>query len=236
MLPTIPLFPEASSALRTARHAALFDLDGTLVRTAIDFPGMRAAMRDLAGRYAPSAAEALAATTDPLAIVDAVVAALDDPATRVDARREAIAIIEGFEEKGCARPQPILGAPQLLQRLRGERAVAVGVVTRNTRRIAQRLLCQMRLPYDVLIAREDTPRFKPHPEPVVRACLSLDTSPLHAVMIGDFWTDIAAGRAAGVRATIGICWPSAEDRFQRCPPDFAVTSLEAAAALLLGEE
>lgn len=213
-------------------RAALFDLDGTLVRTFIDFPGMRRAMHDLAERH--GAGEAVAEETDTLGILEKAAAVQADPAAF---RREANRILEELEEAGCAHPEPIEGADTLLRRLRSEQDVAVGVVTRNTRRIAERLLARLELPFDVLVAREDTPEFKPHPAPLLVACAHLGVPPSETSMTGDLWADIAAGRAAGMAATVGIHWPhDAPDRFERCPPDFEVTSLAEALPLFLNPQ
>jgi phosphoglycolate phosphatase len=214
----------------TDLRAALFDLDGTLVRTFIDFPAMRRAVRDLSDRWGTAAATA--GHDDILGIVERMAGALG-PERGVAARQEAYALLEAMEREGCAHPEPVAGASDLLRHLRCEGGVRVAVITRNCRRIAQDLLARMDLAHDLLVAREDTPEYKPHPAPLLFACRHLGVVPSDAFMVGDLWADIAAGRAAGVRFTIGIHWPhDPPDRFARCPPDRVVRSLEAAAALL----
>ena len=210
--------------------AALFDLDGTLVRTFIDFPALRREMRALAARR--GVADAVADEDDILGIVAKAADALPPDDGRA-ARREAYALLESLEEEGCAHPEPIAGASALLAGLRAS-GVGVGIVTRNSRRVAARLLARMDLPHDVLSAREDTDEFKPHPAPVLLACARLGVSPARSAMVGDLWADVAAGRAAGVRFTVGIRWPDEHpsDRFARCPPDFEVTSLVDAGEIL----
>jgi HAD superfamily hydrolase (TIGR01549 family) len=229
--------PDTFSAMQpTYRNAgfraALFDLDGTLVRTFIDFPGMRRAMQALSERY--GTAEVTRDENDTLEIVRKMAAALDG-VTGTAARREAYSVLEALEREGCAYPEPIPGAVELLRRLR-EDGVAVGVITRNCRVVAEDLLARMALESEVLVAREDTEEFKPHPEPVLLACRRLAIPPADAVMVGDLWTDIAAGKAAGVTCTVGIQWEhDPPERFLLCPPDRIVASLEEA-ALYLGTE
>lgn len=207
-------------------RAVLFDLDGTLVRTAIDFGAMRQALRRLARER--GVAEALEDERDVLVLAQRLGEAAGE-----EARREALAHLETIERAGCASPEPIDGAAALLDAL-ARRGIKTGVVTRNSRSIALELLRTGKLPHDTLVAREDSPRFKPHPEPLWLACQHLSLPVSAAAMVGDYWPDIAAGRAAGVRATIGIQWPhDPPGRFASHPPDWEVESLRAAARLLL---
>ncbi len=210
-------------------RAVLFDLDGTLVRTFIDFPTMRRevhALSERAGTVAATAGE-----EDILEVVAKMTAALP-PVEGAAARREAYAVLEALEEAGCAHPEAIPGASAFLRELR-TLGVGTAIITRNCRRVAERLLARMDLPHDVLIAREDTPEFKPHPAPVCAACARLDIPADRAAMVGDLWADIAAGRAARVAVTVGIRWPDhPADRFARCRPDVEVSSLMQAEAAL----
>lgn len=208
----------------------MFDLDGTLVRTFIDFPGMAAAMRALSARHGTQTATDR--HDDILEIVAAMADALGGQAGE-NARREAYADLAAMEEEGCAHPQPIAGATELLAALQA-RGVKVGIITRNCRRVAENLLARCALPCDLLIAREDTRAFKPDPEPVRLALSRLGVSPSHAAMTGDLWADVAAGQAAGVALTIGIQWPHDPPlRFTRATPDVIVESLREARPPLL---
>lgn len=209
-------------------RAALFDLDGTLARTSIDFDRMRHAMRALSARYGTQAATE--GEDDILGVVETMARTLGGAGGEA-ARREAWAVLEAIEVEGCAHPEPVEGAPELLRRLRDERGLPVAVITRNCRRVSEELLSRFSLAHDLLLAREDVARAKPHPDAVLHACRVFDVPPAAAVVVGDLWTDIAAGRAAGAH-TVGIQWPhDPPGRFARCAPDFEVPSLRAAAAL-----
>ena len=219
---------ERVSQLTTSR-LALFDLDGTLVRTFIDFPGMRRAMHDLSAAHGTT--EATEGEDDVLAIVQKMTTALGGVRGE-EARREAFAELERREIEGCACPEPIAGATPILRTLRG-REVRVGIITRNCRRIALDLLDRLDLDYDVLVAREDVAEFKPHPAPLLHACRELGVAPEDGIMVGDLWADIAAGKAAGMCATVGIQWAhDPPGRFLRCPPDYEIPTLADLAKLL----
>jgi beta-phosphoglucomutase-like phosphatase (HAD superfamily) len=214
-------------------RAVLFDLDGTLVRTFIDFPAMRAAMQALSARY--GTADATRNEDDILEIVRKMAETLGGMRGEA-ARNEAYTLLAAMEQDGCADPEPIAGASDLMRRLREERGVATGIITRNCRAVAEDLLARMALLPDVLVAREDTVEFKPHPAPVWRACRHLAVSPADAVMVGDLWADIAAAKAAGVGRTIGIQWEhDPPGRFLRCPPDREAASLREVSRILLDE-
>lgn len=210
--------------------AVLFDMDGTLVRTFIDFPALRHDIQQLA-RHAYSASDAILQNTDPLDIIQQTLATLP-PDLRDDARRDLYAILERHEEIGCERPEPIAGATELLDQLRSQ-SVHIGIVTRNTRRIAISLCERMHLQPNVIIAREDTSTYKPHPEPLQVACNRLHVLPERTAMVGDLWADVAAGIAAGCTITIGIQWAhDPPERFAKASPDHVVETLQQASDVL----
>jgi HAD superfamily hydrolase (TIGR01509 family) len=200
-------------------RAVLFDLDGTLVESQIDFGRMRREMLALAAEAECDLAALKAA--DILEIRDAACARACDPAaalTRAEARLVAI------EREALERSTPVEGAGELLKEL-VRRQVRVGIVTRNCREIARDALKRHQLPHDVLVAREDTRRVKPHPEHLHLALDLLNLPPATAVMVGDGRMDIEAGQAAGLR-TVGYLAPErSPDYFTHPAPDRVIRSL-----------
>ena len=198
-------------------RAVLFDLDGTLIETHIDFPAMARAVQDRA-RDAQVPDEAVAGK-DILGMVGA--AAEDITARGGDGpafRRQALAVLESLEVAGCARPVLLPGTAALLADLT-ERGVKVGVVTRNCRRVAAGLLARFGLPHDVLLTRDDVRQTKPDPQHLWDALAILGPPPAEAAMVGDHWMDVQAGRRAGVALTVGIRGRHESDWFAPCPPD-----------------
>ncbi len=210
--------------------AVLFDLDGTLVRTFINFPALRLAVVERA-RSRFNAPDAVLAMPDSLDIVAATLAAL--PAReRGAARSDLYRVLKEHERRGCGRPEAIPGATHLLTRL-ADAGIRVAVVTRNAREIAVSLCDDMGLRPDALIGREDTETYKPHPEPVLVACKQLNVIPARAVVVGDLWADVASGKAAGCAFTIGIQWAyDPPDRFADSEPTHVVGSLLEAGDIL----
>ena len=197
-------------------RAVLFDLDGTLIETHIDFAAMTADMLSLArGAGVPDS------VTEGKDILSLVAAAADDVAARGGdggaLRREAFARLEDMEVIGCSRPSLLPGAHELLLSLRSQ-GRKIGVVTRNCRRVSEKLLDQFALPHDVLLTRDDVERTKPHPEHLWAALTRLGVRPADAVMVGDHWMDMEAGHRAGCAATVGILGTNDAAWFAPCPP------------------
>lgn len=212
-----------------ALRAVLFDLDGTLVETHIDFAAMTTAMETLAREA--GVPESVTAGKDILGLVGA---AAGDVAGRggdgAGLRRKAYAQLEALEVTGCSRPVLLPGTVLLLQKLKS-RGARVGIVTRNCRRVSSQLVTQFALPHDVLLTRDDVPRTKPHPEHLWEALRLLGTPPESAAMVGDHWMDIQAGRDAGCAATVGILGAHGTDWFAPCPPTTLVRDPSAAVPL-----
>ncbi len=186
--------------------AVLFDLDGTLAET--DDYIVRAIMAKLGPinrlfpnndaenyirrwvmRLEPVAAWMLARLDD----VD-----LDDDAFKTVRR---IRTLLGY--KKTSDLQSVAGAQATLQELRTR--YRLGLVTTRDRHSTQRFLTQHGLTdlFDVIIAREDVRRLKPHPEPVLKAAETLGVDPAQCVMVGDTLADIRSARAAGA-ASVGV--------------------------------
>jgi len=197
--------------------AVLFDLDGTLVLSPIDFPAMRAAVRALA--LEEGASRALNAP-DVLGLV-AEASLLVRDRERFRARADAAILELELEAARSACPAP--GVETTLAALcRG--GVRIGVVTRNARSVASALLLRFALPHDVLVAREDTPRPKPSPMHLRRALVLLRVPKSRAVFVGDHAMDALGGRRAGLR-TFGVP-TGAPGAFDAAQPDVMLSCID----------
>ena len=212
-----------------ALRAVLFDLDGTLIETHIDFPAMTEAMQALARTNAVP--KSVTEGKDILGLVDA---AAEDVTTRggdgAALRRSAFAELEAREIAGCAHPMLLPGTRELLSDL-VHRSIKVGIVTRNCRTVSIRLLAQFALPHHLLLTRDDVKLTKPNPEHLWAALEYLGETPDHAAMVGDHWMDIQAGVRAGCAATLGVLGRNSADWFAPCPPAALARDLREAAPL-----
>jgi len=97
-------------------------------------------------------------------------------------------------------------------RFQAQRGARMAVVTNKPYRLTLPLLAGLGLDvfFPVVIGGDSCREKKPHPEPVVQALRGLGADAAMAVMIGDHRTDLAAGRAAGIR-TCFCAWGIGHD-------------------------
>lgn len=218
------------AAFSTLR-AVLFDLDGTLIETHIDFPGMTRAMEQLAGEA--NVSKELMEGKDILSLVEAAREDLNARGGDGEAlRRTAFARLEEMEVTGCDRPNLLAGTQELLTALI-QKEIKVGIVTRNCRRVSVGLLARFALPHHLLLTRDDVARTKPNPEHLWDALRLLGEVPEATAMVGDHWMDVQAGQRASCAATLGVLGNHNADWFAPCPPTAMVQDL-AGARLLFG--
>ena len=152
-------------------------MDGTLTVAVHDFDAMRKALVLPAGVPILESLDAL----DP-AVAAARYAQLDE-------------LELGYASRAEAQP----GARQLLEGLR-RRGARLGIVTRNSRRLADVTLkacglAQFFAPEDVFGRESAAP--KPAPDALVRLCRGWHVEAALVAMVGDYHYDLEAGRAAG---------------------------------------
>ena len=154
---------------------AIFDLDGTLLAPAFDFEAIR---REIG--LAPGAS---------------ILEALDRFSESERARANSVLERHEAEAADCSRLMP--GTRELLDWLRA-RGVRTAVLTRNSRRSAERACRRHGLAFDAVVTREDHPP-KPSPEGVRHLMAVLGAEPDETIVVGDFSFDVEAGAAAGCR-------------------------------------
>jgi len=180
-------------------RAVIFDMDGTLTRPYLDFRAIRAAI----GIAEPLLENMLALPHGP-------------------DRDRAFAILDRFEEEAAEASELNDGARDVLSFLES-RSIPSGLVTRNSRRSTDRVLRKHALSFGIVVTREDAPA-KPRPEPLWMICEKLGVKPPHALMVGDFKFDIAAGRNAGTRTAL-LTNGKTPSYLNEVPPDHVLDRL-----------
>ena len=171
----------------------IFDLDGTLLDSGLNFDLMRQEMGLPPGRP----------------ILESLAELPESDLARCHT------ILHRHELDGAERAVPLPGVTEFLEELE-RRGVRRAIVTRNSRPITQAMLAKLPVSFDPVITREDGP-IKPDPWAVHTICRAWQVSPQRVVMIGDYWFDIACGRAGGARTVLYAPQPLAEDGHQTTP-------------------
>ena len=159
-------------------RGVIFDLDGTLVDSRLDFDAMR---REIG----------LASGTP---VIEGMLALAGNDAAR------GWEIVERHERIGAATATVIPGVADLLNELhRGD--IHIGIVTRNGGSFARETLRRLQLPIELVMSRDDAAP-KPSPEALLKILEFWRLPAQRSAMVGDFRFDLEAGRAAGMRAVL----------------------------------
>jgi phosphoglycolate phosphatase len=179
---------------RPRLQAVIFDLDGTLVTCPYDFVAMRQAMLEVAERFGLS----LEKIRD-LGILEAIKEGerLLGRETGKDFKTQADEAVLAFELQGLDLCFPLEGAKLVLSWLE-EKGLRVGIITRNSIKVVEKILQQADFHYDALLAREAVPEVKPHPAHLQAMLARLQVTAADAIMVGDHIWDITGGKAAGL--------------------------------------
>ncbi len=159
----------------------IFDMDGTLVDSGLDFDAIR---RDIG----------LPERHPILEGVEAIPAGPE--------RERALEILHRHEHEGAVRATPYPGVVQLLERL-DQLSLRSGVLTRNSRASVDTTFGQLGWTFDTVLTREDAPA-KPDPTGVLAICRDWNLAPADVLFVGDYLFDLQAGHNAGTRAVLFV--------------------------------
>jgi len=182
-------------------HAAIFDLDGTLVETLPDIHAVLAELLVEEGIAVPDRERVRRMIGDGarMLVVRALQAAGRASGEEDEIDRLHRRFVELYERHPCRYSAPFPGAVECLRHLR-ERGVRLGVCTNKPQRASEQLLDALGLaPYfSVVIGGDRAVRRKPDPEHPRAVLAALGENARHGLMIGDSRNDLLAARAAGL--------------------------------------
>lgn len=177
-------------------RAVIFDFDGTLADTRIDFGEMRRRVYALVQAWGVWD-EALANNRYVLEVIAAARARLDgDAEAAARFAAEAAQILQDVEMETVADACPYAGVPEALARLR-DHGYRLGIITRNCRACVEHFLARHPLCHEVLLTRDDIAHVKPDPRHLLAALQHLGVGATQAVMVGDHRSDIECALASG---------------------------------------
>lgn len=152
--------------------AVIFDLDGTLVDSKLDFNQLRQQLGWPAG-----------------------VSILDYLSKLPQSEQiEAEQCISQFEHAGACVATLMPGAEQLLAML-GQHQLPTAILTRNQRQVTEFTLARFGLHFAHVVCREDAPA-KPKPDGLLWLCQQWQMSPSEVLFVGDWHYDLHAAQAA----------------------------------------
>lgn len=182
-------------------RAVVFDFDGTLAETNIDFGKMRERIYALVREWGLWE-EGMGENRWVLEVIEAAKAKLTDETQRQEFDQQAAQALVDVEMETCATAAPYAGVAEALQRLK-RAGIKIGIVTRNCRACVEQLVERHPLPHDVCLTRDDVEVVKPHPTHLLEALRALGVGPEAAAMVGDHRSDVQCAVAAGCRG-IGV--------------------------------
>ena len=215
-------------------RAAVFDFDGTLAATDIDFGLMRRRAVEVLKRYGAWDAQ-LEEGRWTLELIEAaaerVAAAGGDPGPMV---AEAHAEIQRIELEACERASLQPGAEEAVRRL-VDAGVAVAIITRNCAEAVGRIMQRHPLPVTVVLPREHAPAVKPDPRHLLAALSRVNVRADEAALVGDHVSDVQCAKGAGALAVAVASGTSSPEQLREAGADFVAETLSEAVEFLLSQ-
>jgi phosphoglycolate phosphatase len=181
-------------------RAVVFDFDGTLAETNIDFGEMRRRIYALIEDWGLWE-EGMGENRYVLEVIEQAEGKLSgDEVARFAA--EAAQTLVDVEMATCAQAAPYAGVPEALAALQ-RAGYVLGIVTRNCRACVEQFLARHPLAHDTCLTRDDVELVKPDPAHLLAALKHLQVEPGATVMVGDHRSDIECALAAGSRG-VGV--------------------------------
>ena len=164
---------------RLPLHGMIFDLDGTLVDSGLDFEAIRCDMGLPAG----------------MPILETL-----DQIPPGSEKERMLEVLRQHELTGATRATLYDGVVEFLEWL-DQRGICRAVLTRNSRESTQIVLDRLGLHFEMTLTREDAPP-KPDPTGLLTICGDWQIQPAHVLFCGDYVFDLEAGSRAGTRTML----------------------------------
>jgi phosphoglycolate phosphatase len=199
--------------------AVLFDLDGTLIESTIDFTKMKHQMRIFLANYGV-AFSSLHQNATTQQIIEHARTSMKDQDYSI---REIYHVFENVkrimdevEMENASKTQPIPGVLNVINQL-SLKGIRIAVVTRGCRNYASLTLksSQLLKLIDLLVARDDVTNPKPHPLHLQYAMNALGVTPRECVMVGDTLMDGLCAKRAEVPFIAVLTGHNREEEFKQ---------------------
>ncbi len=187
--------------------ALLFDLDGTLLDTALDFVHVINTLRSnknmsIIDDRSEVQNIRLAVSHGIESLIQTGFGISKDHPDFLELQKDILSL---YQQNINKYTQPFPGILELLQTL-DQRKIPWGVVTNKPGFLTDPLLESMKWAKHAacIVSGDTTPYPKPHPDPLLYACQKIKISPEQCIYIGDAERDIQAGKAAGMATIVAL--------------------------------
>lgn len=179
----------------------LFDLDGTLLNTALDLT--TALNKALAHHHFPEVTANAITPYISYGTTAMIETALKQKASEAIKASILECLLNYYANHIADFTKLYAGMPELLAALEAAN-ILWGVITNKRERMAQPLMSAMNLTQRsaCIICGDTTAYRKPHPQPMLTACKQLQTTPEKCLYIGDAEHDIMAGKVANMKTLV----------------------------------
>jgi len=198
---TLSVSDDLRQATKNAR-AVLFDLDGTLLDTALDMGGALNDVRAELG-LSPISAHTIRGFVSHGA---SALVRLGFPTSSEDEfSRLKERFLSVYEERLCTATEPFPGVMGSLNQLESH-GIPWGIVTNKPKWLTEPLLKHFGLlgRVGVLVCGDTLSERKPHPLPLQYAAVELQVMPGQCIYIGDAERDVLAARAASMPVLVAL--------------------------------
>lgn len=199
----------------------IFDLEGTLLTSKIDFLKMREGLvkvLTLHGFTEDSFPYLLITNSSKFRV--ALKERGVDETEILKINTEIANVIQEVEMENIEDTIEIPGAKEILQKLTNKK-IKIGIVTRNCRRstIAALRITDMLKFINIIVARDDCENPKPDTEHLMRALKGLKMKSDEAIMVGDSWLDALCSINSKVKFIGVLTGYSSQEKFEEMGVD-----------------
>lgn len=156
-------------------HGIIFDLDGTLADTRLDFDQIRL--------------EAGIPESQPILEYCQSLSSQEE-------KQRVLTLVERHELQGALRATWLEDAESVLHQLHAMQ-VPMAIVTRNMRKAAQMTIEKLHIPIQLILTREDC-KPKPDPDGLLQVAKKWQLKPNQLAYVGDYQFDLQAAKNAGM--------------------------------------
>lgn len=211
----------------------LFDLDGTLIDTAHDFVQIINMMRAERGLSPLDASAIIPQIALGSANMTKFGFELEEDSEQFEPTLQQF--YQNYMNTMGEHAKEFPGISNLIQQF-DAKGIKWGVVTNRKLAFIPQILQQFEL-HDgahCIVGSDSTPHRKPHPAPLLYAAQQVAATPENCFYVGDYPTDIEAGKAAGMK-TIAVSWGyhNGIETLEKEQPDHLVNKAEEIASIII---